>query len=276
MVPEDAVLVDYGDSVDAVLRTIGSPDGGAGSGSAAALALSLGIECLALHVALTKRSGDDDPGRRADLERLAERLHEWRALVRLAFAEDGDGVARMIGARRSRDRSEGEEERAAVAQEIRALREATIRLLSLVDVGQSLRAEAGLMLESRGVAHARAESATSIALAEAAIASLRRMIEANVETLGRRCGRYGLGCDEVAELRQAIGPYEPVDCSFHDRLEDAATRRRSCRIRYRTPWEREYEVTTTIEDVWSRAGGEFVRLGTGAVVRLDDLAAIDD
>ena len=70
-------------------------------------------------------------------------------------------------------------------------------------------------------------------------------------------------------------PYKPVDCSFHDVLEDAAVLRRTCRIRYRGEDDATHEETTTIRDVFSRDGAEYALLGTGALVRLDRLEQVD-
>jgi Rho-binding antiterminator len=69
--------------------------------------------------------------------------------------------------------------------------------------------------------------------------------------------------------------YEPVSCSFHDTLEDAAVRRRPCRVRYRLEDGGLNEVVTTIQDVFTREGAEFARLGDGTLVRLDRLDGIE-
>ncbi|MDH3222832.1 MAG: hypothetical protein OEO23_03880 [Gemmatimonadota bacterium] len=69
--------------------------------------------------------------------------------------------------------------------------------------------------------------------------------------------------------------YVPVDCAFHDRLEDAAVRRRSCRISYLEEDGAEREVTTRILDVWTQGEEEFAKLETGAVVRLDRLLRVE-
>lgn len=65
--------------------------------------------------------------------------------------------------------------------------------------------------------------------------------------------------------------YVPVSCSFHDRLEDAAVRRLVYRVAFQDEHGETRRVDTTIDDVWSREGEEFARLGTGDVVRLDRL-----
>ena len=69
--------------------------------------------------------------------------------------------------------------------------------------------------------------------------------------------------------------YQPVSCSFHDRLDNAAVRRRRYRVRYRLEDGRLDEVVTTIQDVFAREGAEFARLGDGTLVRLDRLDGIE-
>ena len=69
--------------------------------------------------------------------------------------------------------------------------------------------------------------------------------------------------------------YRPVQCAFHDVLEDAAVRRRTCVIRYHAPDGALHETITTIDDVFARDGAEYVRLGTGPDVRLDRLDGVE-
>ena len=69
--------------------------------------------------------------------------------------------------------------------------------------------------------------------------------------------------------------YRPVQCTFHDVLEDAAVRHRQCVVRYREEDGSEHAVTTTIEDVFARDGAEYARLGNGALVRLDHLTLVE-
>ena len=69
--------------------------------------------------------------------------------------------------------------------------------------------------------------------------------------------------------------YQPVQCDFHDTLEDAAVRRRTCRVRYRDERGRPHDVTTTLQDVFARDGAEYARLGTGVLVRLDRLDRVE-
>ena len=70
--------------------------------------------------------------------------------------------------------------------------------------------------------------------------------------------------------------YQPIDCEFHDRLEDAATSRRAARIRFRDEAGNARERTAVVADVFARKGEEFLALSTGEFVRLDRILAIDD
>ncbi len=81
-----------------------------------------------------------------------------------------------------------------------------------------------------------------------------------------------LGTREEDSLSDA---YEPVQCSFHDVLEDAAVRRRTCVIRYRDEDGTPHEASTTIRDIYARDGAEYARLGNGTVVRLDRLDDVE-
>lgn len=264
----------YGDSVELALDAIGSPTGAPGSGSAAALALSVAVECLALHASLTRRVLED-PGRLAELEALEARIEGWRRDARMAFREDAERVGRMVEARRRRDASEGADRDRAVEDEVAALEEATLGLVELVELAHGVGVDAERLLRGQGAGHARSESETARALAEAVATSAQVMIEANVATLaGRDQDRAPIRA-ALERLGDATRPYEPIDCSIHDRLEDAAIRRRPFRIRYRTHEGAAEEVTATIEDLWTRAGAEFARLGTGAIVRLDRMEAIE-
>lgn len=69
-------------------------------------------------------------------------------------------------------------------------------------------------------------------------------------------------------------PYEPVRCSFHDRLESFATLRTRCRIRYRDEQHAEHEVVDRITDVFARGGEEFVDVPAVGLVRLDRLVDV--
>ena len=68
--------------------------------------------------------------------------------------------------------------------------------------------------------------------------------------------------------------YAPVACAFHDRLESWAVRRQPVELVW-ADGASEHSETTTIDDVFARDGADWVRLGTGEVVRADALVRVD-
>lgn len=70
------------------------------------------------------------------------------------------------------------------------------------------------------------------------------------------------------------GDYRPIDCGLHDRLEAAATVRRTGLLRY-FDGHRLVEVRDRLADVFARDGAEFVRTAAGVEVRLDDIVSFD-
>ncbi len=69
---------------------------------------------------------------------------------------------------------------------------------------------------------------------------------------------------------------EPISCEFHDLLESHATLRRPTRVRFRATAGEVKELTATIDDVFAREGAEYVVLGTGETLRLDQLLEVGD
>lgn len=68
--------------------------------------------------------------------------------------------------------------------------------------------------------------------------------------------------------------YEPIDCGFHDQLEELATLKLPTEIKYRKE-EGDTSIThDVIEDVYSQDGAEYVRLKGGDVIRLDQILRI--
>lgn len=70
--------------------------------------------------------------------------------------------------------------------------------------------------------------------------------------------------------------YSPIDCSLHDHLEAAATLGGKRRIVYYDEGAGSTEVLARIVDVFAKGGEEFIRLDTGALIRLDRLESVDD
>jgi transcriptional antiterminator Rof (Rho-off) len=70
-------------------------------------------------------------------------------------------------------------------------------------------------------------------------------------------------------------PYQPIDCSVHDRLEAFATLRTMCCIAFRTADGRLGEEVDRIVDVFTRGREEFLRTSSGREIRLDRLESVE-
>ena len=66
--------------------------------------------------------------------------------------------------------------------------------------------------------------------------------------------------------------YHPVDCSLHDRFEDAAVRGVPVRIDWAEPSGPSRQATGTIRDIVVRGGAEYLVMADGAEIRLDRIA----
>jgi Rho-binding antiterminator len=69
--------------------------------------------------------------------------------------------------------------------------------------------------------------------------------------------------------------YIPINCNLHDHLEALATLRKQCRILYQTPEGEIIEALDTLADIYTKNKEEFVRLGSGAIIRLDALLEVN-
>lgn len=69
--------------------------------------------------------------------------------------------------------------------------------------------------------------------------------------------------------------YRPIDCSLHDQLESAATLKKKVRITLRNSAVGSGHVYEQIVDIFTKAGVEYVKLGNGREIRLDDLQEVD-
>ncbi len=68
-------------------------------------------------------------------------------------------------------------------------------------------------------------------------------------------------------------PYVPVNCGFHDRLLDFATRAQTVTVLLKGGMNR---FDTKIKDVFTRGGAEFITFDNGETYRLDELATVND
>jgi Rho-binding antiterminator len=70
-------------------------------------------------------------------------------------------------------------------------------------------------------------------------------------------------------------PYEPIDCSLHDRLESAATLRQTIQIIYHDSDGTQHEIEDRLTDVFAKDGEEFAKTTGGNLIRLDRLVRVD-
>lgn len=70
-------------------------------------------------------------------------------------------------------------------------------------------------------------------------------------------------------------PYVPIDCDEHDVLLALASLRRPMRCTIRRPNGQVAELTGIIEDVYSSARAEYMRISDGSVVRLDHILSLN-
>ena len=70
-------------------------------------------------------------------------------------------------------------------------------------------------------------------------------------------------------------PYVPISCDVHDELLALATFDRECELAYLNEERVPVSTRTRIVDVYSRGGVEYLRTREGAILRLDDLRAVN-
>lgn len=69
--------------------------------------------------------------------------------------------------------------------------------------------------------------------------------------------------------------YIPVNCEFHDHLEDFATLRKAVSISYLDEAGQSQQRTAAITDVFARTGADWVTLSTGDLIRADRLIEVN-
>lgn len=72
-----------------------------------------------------------------------------------------------------------------------------------------------------------------------------------------------------------LPPYQPIACSLHDRIEDAAVRGRFVDIAFAAEDGTAKVVNDRIVDWFSRDGAEFLTTASGLMIRLDRLISVD-
>ena len=68
--------------------------------------------------------------------------------------------------------------------------------------------------------------------------------------------------------------YTPVNCNFYDELEALATLGKRSEIIFLADGAR-VTVTGVIKDLYTRDGVEYLKMDSGLVIRLDQLAQVD-
>ncbi|MGI9543641.1 MAG: Rho-binding antiterminator [Cyclobacteriaceae bacterium] len=68
--------------------------------------------------------------------------------------------------------------------------------------------------------------------------------------------------------------YKPINCSFYDLLEQAATLGTACSINYKTG-DKEVVLKGKIIDLYIRQKVEYLKLDTGEEIRLDSLVSLN-
>lgn len=68
--------------------------------------------------------------------------------------------------------------------------------------------------------------------------------------------------------------YQPINCSFYDLLEQAATLGTVCTIIYITK-DKEVKIEGKLNDLYVRKKVEYLKLATGIEIRLDNLVSLN-
>lgn len=68
--------------------------------------------------------------------------------------------------------------------------------------------------------------------------------------------------------------YQPISCDFHSELELFALRQQPVEITYLLPAGQQASIFTTIQDLFTRNGEEFLLLPDGNEIRLDQLISV--
>ncbi|MFD1297020.1 hypothetical protein ACFQ4Q_10320 [Lysobacter gummosus] len=69
--------------------------------------------------------------------------------------------------------------------------------------------------------------------------------------------------------------YQPINCEFHDLLEDLATTRKPARISFLDEHGVVQHRDAVIADVFAKQGAEYLATAAGETLRLDRLLEVD-
>ncbi|MEM6629437.1 MAG: hypothetical protein AAF694_07170 [Bacteroidota bacterium] len=70
-------------------------------------------------------------------------------------------------------------------------------------------------------------------------------------------------------------PYVPIDCNFYDKLEEVATLKKVSSIRYIDSNGKEAQVAGKIVDLYAINSIEYLKLGSGLEIRLDQVMEVN-
>lgn len=69
--------------------------------------------------------------------------------------------------------------------------------------------------------------------------------------------------------------YIPVNCEFHDHLENFAMSRKPVLVHYLDENQAAHQIEAVITDVFAREGADYMTLNTGAIIRLDRVIEVN-
>jgi len=69
--------------------------------------------------------------------------------------------------------------------------------------------------------------------------------------------------------------YIPVNCEFHDYLEEFAMRRKQVSVHFFSEDGAARQRDAVITDVFAREGADYMTLSSGELIRLDRLVSVD-
>ncbi len=76
-------------------------------------------------------------------------------------------------------------------------------------------------------------------------------------------------------MNPASTHYQPINCEFHDLLEDLATVRKRTRITFLGAGGDRQHRDAVVTDVYAREGAEYLSMDSGEILRLDQLVEVD-
>lgn len=72
-----------------------------------------------------------------------------------------------------------------------------------------------------------------------------------------------------------MSDYTPVACHFHDKLEAAATLKRTANITYQNEAGETSTAEGKIIDIYAKEGADYCKVEDGTIIRLDKLETVE-